>query len=156
MKNILSTVVLTFFLISCRESTPQQERLNLESKLAGKWIAKAFDGELHEEWVLGKDGWMQQTGYYIEDADTSYSAKTKIERVGDEVILFSVIKDSNPKIFKATALDEDEIVFENGDYRNPFEVKYEFFSEGNYRRTIRGYEPDSSLVVYEFNFEKVH
>jgi len=96
---------------------------------------------------------MQQVGYYIENADTSYSAKTRIEKINDDIILFSVIKNSNPKIFKAKSLDDDQIIFENDDYKNPYEVKYEFLTNGKYRRTIKGYEKDS-LVIYEFNFEK--
>lgn len=66
-----------------------------------------------------------------------------------------MIKDSNPKIFKALSKSDDEIIFENDDYRNPFEVKYEFLSDSSYRRTIVGYERDSSLVIYEFDFVKV-
>ena len=143
------------FAMSCNESSNVTDHLNLKSKLEGKWTAKAFDGELHEEWMLNEFGWMQQQGYYIEKSDTSYSAKTQIQKVGEDIILFSVIKNSNPKIFKSVLLEEDVIVFENDDYKNPFQVKYEFLSDQKYRRTIRGRENDS-LVIYEFNFEKSH
>ena len=140
-------------LISCKENPKIKDHLNLESKLSGKWTAKAFDGELHEEWKLGNEGWMQQEAYYIEKSDTSYAAKTQIQKIGNDVILFSVIRNSNPKIFKSTSSKNDKIVFENKDYKNPFQVTYEFISENIYRRTIKGYEKDS-LVVFEFNFEK--
>jgi hypothetical protein len=26
-------------------------------KLSGTWRAAAFDGELHESWIFGEDGW---------------------------------------------------------------------------------------------------
>jgi hypothetical protein len=152
MKFLLLCIICMLF-SNCQTSDKKQDPLNLEIKLAGKWKAKAFDGELHEEWILGENGWMQQVGYYIENADTSYSAKTRIEKINDDIILFSVIKNSNPKIFKAKSLDDDQIIFENDDYKNPYEVKYEFITNSKYRRTIKGYEKDS-LVVYEFNFKK--
>ena len=113
----------------------------------------AFNGELHETWQLGSHGWMEQQGYYIEKQDTSYSAKTRIEKVGDDIILFSVIKDSNPKIFKAVKVTDKELVFENKDYKNPFKVRYQFIHENQYHRTITGYENDS-LVEYKFEFKK--
>ncbi|MBT8274204.1 MAG: hypothetical protein KJO77_10380 [Bacteroidia bacterium] len=150
---LLMILWIGLFLGSCNSQNNIKDHLKLESKLAGKWIAKAFDGELHEEWKLNDKGWMQQQGYYIENSDTSYAAVTQIQKVNNDIILFSIIRNSNPKIFKSVSSNNDKMIFENKDYKNPFEVTYEFISEQNYRRTIRGYENDS-LVVYEFNFEK--
>lgn len=90
---------------------------------------------------------MQQKGVYIENNDTSYSAITRIEKIADEVILFSVIKDSTPKIFKAISVSDNEIVFENKDYKNPYQVKYEFFTGSTYRRSITGFENDSLVTM---------
>jgi len=142
-------------MFSCNENIDVKDPLDLETRLSGKWIAKAFDGELHEEWKLNEDGWMQQEGFYIERTDTSYAAKTQIQKVGNDIILFSVIRNSNPKIFKSISSEENKIIFENDDYKNPYRVKYEFLTNQKYRRTIRGYENDS-LVIYEFNFEKIN
>jgi len=147
--------LLVFLALSCENETNVNDKLNLESKLSGKWIAKAFDGELHETWKLDDDGWMLQKGYYIENVDTSYSAQTKIEKVNKELILFSVIKNSTPKIFQAKEILDNKILFENKDYRNPFEVIYEFIDSNNYRRTIKGLENDS-LVSYVFDFKKIN
>lgn len=152
MKYLLIFVMVIAF-CSCKSECPVEDHLKLKSKLAGKWKAKAFDGELHEEWKLGNKGWMEQEGYYIEKGDTSYAAKSQIQGVGEDVILFSVIRNSDPKIFKSIELKDSEMVFENKDYENPFRVRYEFLSDTKYRRTITGYQNDS-LVVYEFNFEK--
>jgi hypothetical protein len=146
-------LLLCILSLSCKESDKVNDHLYLESKLSGKWIAKAFNGELHEEWKLNDHGWMQQEGFYIENNDTSYAAKTQIQKVDNDIILFSVIRNSNPKIFKAVNFEENQIVFKNDDYKNPFQVKYEFISDKKYRRTIKGFENDS-LVIYEFNFEK--
>ena len=153
MKKYLLFSLCLLFVLSCNETDKVDDHLNLKSKLEGKWVAKAFDGELHEEWILNEFGWMQQQGFYIEKGDTSYAAQTQIQKVGEDIILFSVIKNSNPKIFKSILLEEGKIIFENNDYKNPFEVKYEFVSNQKYKRTIKGRENDS-LVVYEFNFEK--
>jgi len=152
MKNVV-LILIVLNLLSCKDNVVVRDHLDLHSKLSGNWIAKAFDGELHERWELNKDGWMQQEGFYIEKNDTSYAAKTQIQQVGKDIILLSVIRNSNPKVFKSVSRDKDIIVFENDDYKNPFQVKYEFISEKKYRRTIKGYENDS-LVTYEFNFEK--
>ena len=146
-------IVLVFLVFSCKEETEVIDKLNLEHKLSGKWIAKAFDGELHETWKLDSDGWMLQEGYYIEKIDTSYSARTRIELVNEELILLSVIKNSTPKIFQAIERSDSKIIFENKDYKNPYEVVYEFIDGKNYRRTIKGLENDS-LVTYIFNFKK--
>ena len=140
--------------LSCTNIDRKTDSLNLESKLTGKWIATAFDGELHEEWKLGENGWMEQQGFYIENADTSYSAKTRIGKVEKDIILFIIIKNSNPKIFQSVEFSEDKIVFQNKDYKNPFQVTYEFINSKKYKRTIEGFENDS-LVIYNFNFEKV-
>ena len=150
-KTLLILIGLALF--SCKEKSVIKDHLNLKIKLSGKWIAKAFDGELHEEWKLGNDGWMHQEGYYIEKSDTSYAAIFQIQKVNEDIILFSVIRNSNPKIFKSKDSEDNKIIFENSDYKNPFQVKYEFISDEEYRRTIKGFENDS-LVIYEFNFEK--
>lgn len=142
------------FFTSCRKTVGTADPLGLKEKLEGRWEAAAFSGTLHESWKLGTDGWMQQEGYYIEAQDTVYSAKTKIEKVEDEVILFSVIAQSAPKIFKATELSSDKMVFENSDYKNPFRVTYEFSGKEGYKRTITGYEKDS-LVRYVFQFKRM-
>lgn len=148
-------LVSALLIVSCKREIKNVDKLNLETKLSGKWIAKAFDGELHEMWKLDEDGWMIQEGYYIEKNDTSYSAKTKIERVNKQLILFSVIKDARPKIFQATERSDSKIIFENKDYKNPYEVVYEFIDINNYKRTIKGLENDS-LVTYIFEFKKVN
>lgn len=152
MKSFIFCTCL-LLLVSCNGEIKNNDELNLESKLSGKWIAEAFDGELHENWQLGDDGWMLQKGYYIEKADTSYSAQTRIEKVNNELILFSVIKNSTPKIFQAIEQSNNKIVFENRDYRNPYKVTYEFFDSNKYVRTIEGLENDS-LVIYTFDFKK--
>ena len=146
-------VILICLLLSCSDSQ-SQDPLNLHSKLSGKWRAKAFDGELQETWVLTTNGSMEQTGHYIEKTDTSYSAITRIEKIHTDIILFSVIKNSNPKIFKSVVNNDSTLVFENKDYKNPFRVSYQFIDNEHYQRTIMGYENDS-LVTYEFNFKKI-
>lgn len=153
MKRVLFLFAFILIVLSCKETGKASDQLKLESKLKGKWIAKAFDGELHEVWSLNSNGWMQQRGYYIENNDTTYAATTQIQKVDDDIILFSVIRNSNPKIFKSVKFEKNEIIFKNDDYKNPYEVKYEFLSNQNYRRTITGRENDS-LVIYEFNFEQ--
>ncbi|WP_347921738.1 hypothetical protein [Pontimicrobium sp. SW4] len=151
----IAFIVFVLLFVSCKKENDNIDKLNLESRLSGKWIAKAFDGELHEAWKLDSNGWMFQEGYYIEKVDTSYSARTRIELVNEELILLSVIKNSTPKIFQAVERSDSKIIFKNKDYKNPYEVVYEFIDVNNYRRTIKGFENDS-LVTYIFNFKKTN
>ena len=155
MKNTLVTLstVVVLAMFGCQNQVSYNDELNLENKLSGFWVATAFDGELHENWELGENGWMNQVAHYIEKKDTSYSASTQIQKINNEILLISVIKNSNPKIFKSVENKGDKIVFENTDYQNPSKVIYEFIDDVNYRRTIIGKENDS-LVTYEFNFKK--
>ena len=156
-KNVFMRIALYMgFLLSiaaCQKAPSTADHLGLSDQLAGKWTATAWTGELHEVWATGKDGWLIQEGHYIEDGDTTYSANTKIEQVGDEIILFSVIKNSNPKIFKGSSISPTGFVVENDDYQNPVRVEYKFLSPDNYQRTITGFEQDS-LVSTTFNFTK--
>lgn len=140
-------------LASCTQSDHHRDRLGFSDHLVGHWTAPAFDGELHESWKIHDDGWLIQSGYYIENGDTTYRAKTKIEKVESEYVLFSIIDGNAPKIFQATEKTASHILFKNEEYKNPFQVKYEFISDQSYRRTITGHEQDS-LVNYVFNFEK--
>ena len=77
----------------------------------------------------------------------------KIEVVNNELILFTLIKDSNPKIFKASAYSDNEVTFTNTDYKNPNKVVYKLISNSAFNRTIsgkEGIEPTS----YTFEFKK--
>ena len=152
MKSII-IILLCFVSVSCADQSNTNDILNLNDKLAGTWKADAFEGELHETWKLNSFGWMEQRSFYIEQNDTLYAATTQIQKIGERIILISVIDNSSPKIFQAESIHSDFIIFENDDYKNPFEVTYEFISN-KYRRTIKGQENDST-VVYTFNFKKV-
>lgn len=148
------SLFLFILLFSCNPQDSIQDHLQLKEKLHGQWEAAAFDGALHEKWTLGDQGWMMQEGHYIENSDTSYSAVTTIQKINGEIILLSIIKNADPKVFKAIEKSDSKIIFENKDYKNPFQVTYEFISDQEYKRSISGYESDS-LVTYEFNFKKV-
>ena len=122
--------------------------------LVGKWKSPAWSGQLSETWRVGEDGWLQQQAYYFEQSDTTYRSQSKIEQVGNALILFSVIEDSNPKIFKSAMVSNDIIVFKNSDYKNPNQVTYLLMDPNHFQRTITGMENDS-LVSYTFKFKRV-
>jgi len=58
----LHVFFLILLLTACRETNTLLSQLHLDTKLSGKWRATAFNGELHEEWKLGSEGWMQRQG----------------------------------------------------------------------------------------------
>jgi len=101
-----------------RDISDQSKVYRLSQELVGEWKAKAWDGSLVESWVY-KDDKLVQTSSYEENGKVLYAATSFIEEKGGELILTSVIRDSNPKIFKATSVLKDRVVFENSDYTNP-------------------------------------
>ena len=149
------TVYLETQFIWLRPNKKVDEVPDLQKLLLGSWESKAWDGHLSESWSVGKDGYLFQNSKYVENGEVTYAAQSKIEIVGDEVILFSLIEDDMPKIFKATSYSEKHITFENSDYPNPNKVHYEFpKEEGKYNRTISGMEGGKS-TSYTFNFSKI-
>jgi hypothetical protein len=126
----------------------------IKKNLAGKWSSKAWDGQLNESWSIDKNGHLNQTAQYIEQEKVLYEAANKIEIVNGELVLFTVIKDNNPKIFKATSYDKNQIIFENSDYKNPNKVVYSFLSNQEFHRTISGMEKDKA-TSYTFKFKRL-
>lgn len=123
-----------------------------KSNLIGSWSSPAWDGRLDESWELDKNGHLIQSAQYIEDQKVLFESSNKMEMVNNELILFSVIKGSNPKIFKATSWSENSITFENSDYTNPDKVIYDFISDKEFHREISGIE-NNEFSKYTFKFK---
>ncbi|MEO0552193.1 MAG: hypothetical protein AAF149_03265 [Bacteroidota bacterium] len=125
----------------------------LTKKLRGTWQSKAWGGMLYETWSINQtDGHLEQQAKYIENGKVSYQAMNKIELLNNELVLFTVIEANNPKIFKATTLTRERVVFENSDYSNPNRVEY-IFEAGRFKRTISGIE-DGEPTTYTFDFSR--
>ncbi len=124
----------------------------LKSSLVGSWKSDAWDGQLLETWSIDEQGNLIQQNKYIEQDKILYEATSKIEIIGDELILISVIKDSNPKIFKATNIRENDVTFENSEYKNPSKVTYDL-GVSTYKRTISGIQNEMP-TSYTFEFKK--
>lgn len=155
MKSIhVFTVVLLLLVTAISANGLDRVYNSLAKHLVGTWQSPAWSGRLSETWRVGEDGWLHQQAYYFEEADTSYRAHSKIEKVGDDLILFTVIENSNPKIFKSVMISDDIVVFKNSDYKNPYEVTYHLMDKNHFQRTITGMENDS-LVSYTFKFKRV-
>jgi len=140
--------VLTSDMPNIKDSIP-----NFKKLLVGSWSSKAWNGILKEKWSIGTDGHLQQTAQYFESGKLQYEAQNKIEIVGEDIILFTVIKNSNPKIFKATSYTENSITFQNSEYANPDKVVYYFKDAVSFERTISGTEKGKP-TNYTFNFSK--
>ncbi len=123
-----------------------------KENLNGSWSSPAWDGQLNESWSLDKNGHLTQSSRYIENQEILFESQNKMEIVDNELILFSIIKGSNPKIFKATSWTSNSITFENSDYNNPNKVKYHFISPSEFKRTISGIE-DNKPSRYTFKFK---
>lgn len=122
--------------------------------LQGSWTSKAWDGVLNETWSIDENGDLIQFAEYIENGEILYEASNKIEKLAGELLLITVIKDNNPKVFKASASSKNEIIFENSAYKNPSVVKYEFISDTRFKRTISG-EENGKPTSYTFEFNRV-
>ena len=128
--------------------------VSLQKQLVGKWQAPAWDGYLNESWKVGSDGHLHQEAIYEENGEVLYRSHSKIEKVGEDLILFSVIKDNPPKIFKATDVSNSKIIFENSDYQNPDKVVYLFESGKPFQRVISGTEKGEA-TSYTFDFRRI-
>lgn len=126
----------------------------LKAQLVGDWISPAWDGQLLESWSVDRNGHLRQSAQYTEEGEVLYEAVNKIEIVKGEIVLFTVIKDSNPKIFRASSFRDDRIIFENPDYTNPNRVVYAFSENQGFNRTISGTE-NGKASTYTFKFEKL-
>lgn len=125
----------------------------LEDRIVGEWTSTAWDGELHEDWKLGANGEIWQDAIYVEEDVVLYEATNKIEVVNNELILSTIVKGGNPKIFKASLILDDEIVFENSDYNHPSKVVYKFVDDNRFIRTISGQEQGQARS-HTFQFER--
>ena len=125
----------------------------LRNQLKGQWVSEAWSGNLHEAWSVDENGHIVQKATYKVAGEILYTASNKIELVNGELILFSVIKDSTPKIFKATTFTADEVIFENPDYSNPSKVHYKFIDHETFHRTISGVEKRKP-TTYTFKFSR--
>ena len=122
----------------------------IKNHLIGKWTSKAWDGILEENWKY-ENGRIIQNAAYSENEKVTYEAKNFMEEKDGVLILTTIIKNSNPKIFKATKVTANSIVFENTDYKNPSKVTYLFHDNG-FDRTIEGIE-NKKKSTYTFKFK---
>ena len=135
--------------------TPEKSRFLkvFKESLKGSRKSKAWDGMLYETWSISQvDGHLEQKAKYIENGKVSYQAMNKMEVINNELVLFTVIKGGNPKIFKATTITNKKVVFENSDYSNPNKVEY-IFEADSFKRTISGIE-DGEPTTYTFDFSR--
>ena len=132
------------------QNFPLQE---YSERLIGSWTSIAWDGRLNETWLLTENNQLLQTAEYVEKNEVQYQATTKMEKVGEDFILFSVIKDSDPKIFKASVISRDLITFENSEYEYPNKVTYTFNEDGTFNRTISGIQ-EGKQNSYTFKFKR--
>jgi len=146
-------IYLTTQFIATPTSDIEEFYAQMKTNLIGEWSAKAWDGMLNEIWFIDEKGFLNQKATYIENEKIAYEAVNKIELIDNEIILITVIKDNNPKIFKAASYTKDEIVFTNSDYKNPNRVVYNFLSGQEFQRTISGIENGQS-TSYTFEFKK--
>ncbi len=126
----------------------------LKKELVGSWRSKAWDGELKEKWYQDQNGNLSNQAQYVEKGEVRYEATNRIEVVKNEMILFTIIKDGNPKIYKASSYTENSIVFENSDYKNPNKVIYTFGDTDGFQRSISGTE-NNKPSSYTFKFVKI-
>ncbi len=126
----------------------------MKSHLVGNWTSEAWDGILNESWSIDKNGHLTQTAQYIENEKVLFQSANKVELVNNELILFSVIKNGNPKIFKASSYSSSSVVFENSDYKNPDKLVYTFHSDKRFDRKISGIE-NGELSNYTFEFKRI-
>ena len=81
-------------------------------------------------------------------------AQNKIEMIGNQLVLISLIEGSDPRIYQATFFDHQKVVFYNEMYANPSRVTYTLFPD-RFERMIGGMENDQPSR-YTFSFNKTN
>jgi hypothetical protein len=146
-------ILILIFMLGCQ---PRSEKPVFEKHwLAGNWTAKAFSGRLDEYWkVDSPNGLILKAGYYIEDADTSYSETLKIDTLGGSVFMVAKPFNSDSRIYTLKRQTADSLIFENQVYRNPFRIVYVRTDNNHFTRLITGIE-HSDTVRIKFEFERM-
>ncbi|WP_367390855.1 hypothetical protein [Lewinella sp. LCG006] len=123
---------------------------DLSQLLIGEWSSPAWNGKLIESWRMIDATTFESSAVYLEKKDTLYASTSRIEKVAGKWMLFSVIKDSAPKIFQAVSSSANHILFENSDYSHPRQVRYSFTERNKFNRTITG-EENGQPSTFNFN-----
>ena len=146
-------ILISFFILSCQA---KKEKPAFEKHwLVGNWTAKAFSGRLDEYWKSDSpNGLILKAGYYIEDADTSYSETLKLDTLGGSVYMVAKPFNSDSRIYTLKKQTADSLIFENEVYRNPFRIVYTRTDNNHFTRLIIGIEHGDTVRI-KFEFERM-
>ena len=124
MKRSIVQLLPIFFcsLISCSGS---KGPVNIDW-LTGKWVGHVSEIVYSEYWSKLSEENFDGTSYVVQEGDTVYRDKLKINIIGDlPCFVISLPKNKEPVIFKMTGNSEKGIVFENNEHDFPKLIAYE-------------------------------
>lgn len=122
--------------------------------LEGKWTGTAEGMVFYEEWKPLQGNLLDGKGGAIENMDTVFSEKIKIEQRGEDVFYTAnVAENSVPVDFKFTGYKNDSIVFENHQHDFPQRVVYFRLPDNKLYACIDGLNAGKYKRV-EFSYEK--
>jgi hypothetical protein len=122
MKAKYSFFLLLVLLVSC--SGPKGA--DSFEWLTGEWKAQVSDITYLESWKKTSSEQLSGNSYILQNGDTVYRDKAKIEFIGESACYIIAPTDSKePVIFKMTKFSKGNAVFENSEQEFPKLVAYE-------------------------------
>lgn len=129
-----------------------QNNLEMEklSWIADRWVSAEGETRSYEHWEKISDELFTGGSETINNGDTIFTEKLKIEKIDGEIFYIADVKHNPaPVKFKMTSLNDYEAVFENPEHDFPQKITYRL-EEGILHATIEG--PGSSGAWRKVDF----
>lgn len=154
MYRILFTLSIVIILASCQTVQNEKQANEYDHWLEGTWTAPYFMGKISETWSFNDKGNLSLDGLFEENGDTIYWEKIKIDTLGKDIFLIAKPHNSPGFIYQQVSSSENEIVFENKIYSNPYRIKYIKVDNDHFDRVNIGLE-EGQEVKNLFNYTRL-
>jgi hypothetical protein len=137
---ILGFMVLVLSCDPPKESAKDLSKIKQMEWVIGDWENLSKDGDLYESWSKTDDSTFAGKSFMIVNKDTVYSEKISLELRNNDLNYVAIVSDQPPVSFKFTALDKDEMIFENKAHDFPQRVVYKELQTDSLYARIEGSE----------------
>lgn len=121
----MKKISLLIFCLSLFSCSSKKVTINDFSWIEGKWNGWADGMSFYEEWNPLQGNLMDGVGGAIDNLDTVFSEKIKIEQRGEDVVYTANVAENGGAVdFKFTGYKNDSIVFENPQHDFPQRIVY--------------------------------
>ncbi|WP_348813591.1 DUF6265 family protein [Flavobacterium maritimum] len=123
----ITLLLLLSAIVSCKNDSNKNEKINAAQWLIGTWENKSADGNLEEIWQKVNDSTFQGQSYYIKAEDTLHFETITLQQIGDELTYSAAVKGQNNDKsvpFKLSGEAGKKLVFENPKHDYPQKISY--------------------------------